>query len=59
MAPSSAGAAIAPATPIASDTPTPSAIACTAARAAPSRSFSPMRRATVAVAPMHSPIASA
>jgi len=36
----------------------PSQMACTAARAAPSGFRSPMRRATVAVAPMLSPTAS-
>ena len=37
----------------------PTAIACTAARAAPSRFFSPMRRATIAAAPMLNPMARA
>lgn len=37
---------------------TPSVMACTAARAAPSGFFSPMRRATVAVVPIASPKAS-
>ncbi len=59
MAPSSAGAVMMPVTPTASETASPSAIDCTAARAAPSGSFSPMRRATVAVAPMLNPMASA
>ena len=55
---SSAGAYHAPATPMIADTTTPSAMACTAALAAPSGSCSPMRRATIAVAPIDSPIAS-
>ena len=38
---------------------TPRMMAWTAARAAPSGCFSPMRRATIAVAPMPSPIQSA
>ena len=50
---------MAPIVPMATTTSTPSAIACTAARAAPSGSFSPMRRATVAVAPIDRPIATA
>jgi hypothetical protein len=32
-------------------------MACTAARAAPPRSFSPMRRATIAAPPIDNPIA--
>ena len=48
-----------PSRPTGTATSRPSAIACTAAIAAPSGSFSPMRRATVAVAPMPSPIATA
>ena len=43
--------------PIASETINPSAIACTPATAAPSGSFSPMRRATMAVVDRLSPIA--
>jgi hypothetical protein len=43
--------------PTATETNVPSAIDCAAAWAAPSSSFSPMRRATTAVAPMPSPIA--
>lgn len=39
------------------ETMMPSASTCTAATAAPSRSFSPIRLDTVAVAPMHSAIA--
>jgi hypothetical protein len=59
MSASRRGANTAPATPITVDSASPSASTCTAARAAPSRSFSPMRRAIIAVAPMLSPIASA
>ena len=55
---SSAGAYQAPATPMMADTTTPIAMACTAAVAAPSASCSPMRRATIAVAPIDNPIAS-
>ena len=36
---------------------TPSAMPCTAASAAPSGFFSPIRRATIAVTPIDSPIA--
>jgi len=53
------GARAAPATPRPAATMTPSTIACTAARAAPSRSCSPVRRATTAVAPMERPTAMA
>jgi len=41
------------------ETISPRAIACTAARAAPSGFFSPIRRATIAVAPIPRPIATA
>ncbi len=55
---SSSGAYHAPATPMIAETITPRAIACTAALAAPSGSCSPILRATIAVAPIDSPIAS-
>ena len=51
------GANRTPHTPIAAESPTPSAIACTAERAAPSGSPAPIRRATIAVTPIESPIA--
>ena len=56
---SNAGAYATPNTPTGTATSTPSRIACTAARAAPSPSFSPIRLATIAVAPALSPIATA
>ena len=52
------GAKTAPRIPIGTAAAMPSAIDCTADRAAPSGSFSPIRRATVAAAPIESPIAS-
>ncbi len=52
------GARSAPATPSGTARRTPRAIACTAVRAALSRSRSPMRRATMAVAAIERPIAS-
>jgi hypothetical protein len=55
----SRGARSAPAIPRGTAIRTPSAIACTAVRAALSRSRSPMRRATIAVAAIERPIASA
>jgi len=51
------GANTPPITPVTAATITPSAIPCTAASAAPSVFFSPMRRATMAVTPIESPIA--
>jgi hypothetical protein len=45
--------------PMASETMIPRAIACTAATAAPSGSFSPMRRATIAAVDKLSPIPTA
>ena len=48
-----------PTAPIRMATPIPRIIACTALSAARSGSFSPMRRATVAAAPIERPIASA
>ena len=59
MIASSCGAKIAPTTPIRSDSTHPNRITCAAVCAAPSASFSPIRRATIAPAPMLSPIASA
>ena len=56
---SSFGAESAPAIPIGTAREIPSAIAWTAAVAACSGSFSPMRRATVAVALIETPIATA
>ena len=47
----------APTTPTTTASPSPSAMACTAARAAPLGSFSPMRRATIAAPPIDNPIA--
>ena len=57
--PSSLGASGAPISAITIEIISASAIACTAARAAPSGFFSPVRRAMVAIAPILSPIASA
>jgi hypothetical protein len=54
---SSAGAYSAPMTPTMTETTRPSAIDWIAARAAASRSFSPIRRATVAAAPIDRPMA--
>jgi hypothetical protein len=51
------GASATPTTPITTATISPSAIPCTAASAAASAFFSPMRRATTAVTPIDSPIA--
>ena len=59
MSASSSGANHAPTIAIGMETTIPSRIDCTAARAAPSGFFSPMRRATIAVAPMPSPMPSA
>ena len=56
---SNAGAYATPNRPTGTAISTPSRIACTAARAAPSPSFSPIRRATIAVAPALRPIATA
>ena len=58
MSPNKCGAAITPLTPRMSAINAPSTMACTAALAAPSASRSPVRRATMAVAPMARPIAS-
>ena len=52
-------AKVTPATPSANDTAHPQAIACTAAADARSGFPSPMRRATIAAAPMLSPIETA
>jgi len=54
---STSGAQIAPAAPNRIDTPRPTQIACTAVRAAARSSCSPIRRATIAVTDMPSPIA--
>ena len=51
------GARLTPTIPITTATAMPSAIPWTAASAAPSTFFSPMRRATIAVTPIESPIA--
>ncbi len=51
------GAKATPIAPVTTATITPSAIPCTAASAAPSRFFSPIRRATMAVTPIESPMA--
>ncbi len=59
IAASRRGASVAPAMPMGTATAIPSAIDWTAAAAARSGSFSPMRRATVAMAPIDSPIATA
>ncbi len=59
MSARSCGAKTMPMPPNSRASAAPSRMACTAARAAPSASFSPMRRATMAVAPMLSPIAMA
>ena len=56
---SSRGARRAPDSPTTTASTTPRMISCTVARAAPSGSFCPMRRATTAAPPMHSPMASA
>jgi hypothetical protein len=50
-------AKIAPTPPSAAATPAPRRMICTAARAAPSLSFWPMRRATTAVPAIESPMA--
>src|SRR6266571_8578690 len=57
MMPRSFGARRTPATAMNAAAITPSAMPCTAASAAPAGFFSPMRRATIAVTPMDSPIA--
>ena len=59
MSARSRGANSAPRIPIGTATAMPRPIDCTAARAAPSGFFSPIRRATVAAAPIESPIATA
>ena len=56
--PRSWGANVTPRTASTPAMTSPSPIACTAARAAPSGFFSPMRRATVAAAPIDAPMAS-
>jgi hypothetical protein len=56
---STSGAKTAPSTPSGTEPSTPRSTACTATDAAPSGFFSPIRRATVAVAAMASPIDSA
>ena len=53
----SCGAYTTPITPMTADRTTPTAIACTAERAAPSGSPLPIRRATIAVTPIERPIA--
>ena len=55
MSRSNCGAYMAPKIPVTMETATPHKMACTAATDAPSGSFSPMRRATVAVAAMARP----
>ena len=57
--PSSGRAKTKPRMPSGTATHSPSTIACTAALAAPSGSCSPIRRATIAVAPIPRPIATA
>ena len=57
MRPSSRGAKLAPSAPMTTATITPRAMPCVAASAAPAGFFSPMRRATIAVTPIESPIA--
>jgi len=59
MRASSRGPKITPTIPKTAAAPNPITIDCTALRAAPSWSFSPTRRATVAAAPMERPIARA
>ena len=56
---SSFGAKIKKGSPSATDAIAPRKIACTAEMAAPSPSFSPMRRATIAVVDMPSPMPTA
>ncbi len=55
ISPSSCGAKTTPTTPSASETPSPSRSVCAAVCAAPSGSCSPVRRATIAIAPMPRP----
>ncbi len=57
MTRSSQGARRAPVRPSTAAMPTASRIACTPARAAPRLSFSPVRRATIAVVDIASPTA--
>jgi hypothetical protein len=56
---SKSSANTAPAAPIASASARPSAIPCVAVRAAEPMSFSPTRRATSAITPIDTPIATA
>ena len=57
MTPRSVGASSTPTTAMIAAAITPSAMPCTAASAAASGFFSPMRRATIAVTPIDNPIA--
>ena len=57
MMPSSRGASSTPSVAMTAAAITPSAMPCTAASAAPPGFFSPIRRATIAVTPIPSPIA--